>query len=102
LIALAHADGLRIYGATLTPFKGAKYWTGAGEAKRQALNAWILHGNRFDGVIDFATVLEDPSDPERLNRMYDSGDHLHPNAAGYTHMAAAVDVATLQQDGSDG
>ena len=99
IIALAHADGLRIYGATITPFKGARYWTSAGEAKRQAVNDWILHGNRFDGVIDFATVIQDPMDPQMLNPRYDSGDHLHPNAAGYAQMAAAVDLAMLQQAG---
>jgi lysophospholipase L1-like esterase len=99
IIALAHAGGLRIYGATITPFKKARYWTPAGEAKREALNDWILHGNRFDGVIDFATVLQDPSDPQMLNPRYDSGDHLHPNAAGYEQMADAVDPAMLQQAG---
>ena len=99
LIALAHADGLRIYGATILPFQGARYWTPAGEAKRDAVNAWILRGNQFDGVIDFATVLEDPSAPQMLNPLYDSGDHLHPNAAGYKQMADAVDLAMLQQSG---
>ena len=96
IIALAHADGLRIYGATLTPFKGARYWRPAGEAIRDAVNSWIVHGNRFDGVIDFATVLENPSDPEMLNPTYDSGDHLHPNAAGYERMAQAVDLTMLR------
>jgi lysophospholipase L1-like esterase len=97
LIALAHADGLKIYGATLTPFKGARYWTPAGEAVRDAVNAWILHGNRFDGVIDFATVLADPSNPQMLSPSYDSGDGLHPNAAGYERMAQAIDLTMLRR-----
>ena len=95
IIALAHADGLRIFGATLTPFQGARYWSPAGEAKREAVNDWILTSGAFDGVIDFAHVLADPSDPERLNPAYDSGDHLHPNAAGYCAMANAVSLAAL-------
>jgi lysophospholipase L1-like esterase len=96
IIALAHADGLKIYGATLTPFRGARYWSPAGEAVRDAVNAWILQGNRFDGVIDFATVLADPSDPQMLDPTYDSGDHLHPNAAGYERMAQAIDLTMIR------
>jgi lysophospholipase L1-like esterase len=46
-------------------------------------------------VIDFATVLADPSDPQMLNPVYDSGDHLHPDAAGYRRMADVVDLAML-------
>ncbi|MHB8691593.1 MAG: SGNH/GDSL hydrolase family protein [Solirubrobacteraceae bacterium] len=95
IIALAHADGLKVFGATLTPFKGARYWTPAGELKRETVNAWILGGHAFDGVIDFATVLADPSDPQMLNPVYDSGDHLHPDAAGYRRMADTVDLSTL-------
>jgi lysophospholipase L1-like esterase len=95
IIALAHADGLKIFGATLTPFKRARYWTPAGELKRETVNAWILGGHAFDGVIDFATVLADPSDPQMLNPVYDSGDHLHPDAAGYRRMADVVDLAML-------
>jgi lysophospholipase L1-like esterase len=30
-----------------------------------------------------------------LNPAYDSGDHLHPNDAGYAAMAAAVDISRL-------
>jgi lysophospholipase L1-like esterase len=95
IISKAHAAGLRIFGATLTPFAGARYWTAAGEAKREAVNAWIRTSGAFDGVIDFASVLADPGDPERLNPGFDSGDHLHPNARGYRAMADAVDLGML-------
>ena len=95
IIAMAHAAGLRIFGATLTPFKGARYWTPAGEAKREAVNRWILHSGAFDGVIDFAAVTADPGHPQQLNPAYDSGDHLHPNAAGYRAMADAINLAML-------
>ena len=99
IIAAAHAAGLRIFGATLTPFQGAHYWTPDGEAKRDALNDWIRTSGAFDGVIDFAAAVADPADPERLNPAYDSGDHLHPNAAGYRAMAAAIDVTALVRSG---
>ena len=95
LVTLAHTDGLKIFGATLTPFQGARYWTPGGEAKREAINHWIETAKAFDGVIDFAAALADPGDPERLKPAYDSGDHLHPNAAGYRTMAAAIDLSTL-------
>ena len=99
IITLAHTAGLRIFGATLTPFQGARYWTPAGEAKREAVNNWIRMSGAFDGVIDFAAAVADPSDPERLNPAYDSGDHLHPNAAGYRAMAAAINLSALLDAG---
>jgi lysophospholipase L1-like esterase len=95
IIGLAHAAGLKILGATLTPFAGARYWTPAGEAKREAVNRWIRTSGAFDGVIDFASVLADPGDPARLNPIYDSGDHLHPNALGYLVMADAINLKAL-------
>jgi lysophospholipase L1-like esterase len=95
IIAMAHAAGLRIFGATLTPFEGARYWSPAGEAKREAVNRWIVDSGAFDGVIDFARAVADPGHPLRLNPAYDSGDHLHPNAAGYRALANAVNLAML-------
>lgn len=95
IIAQAHAAGLKIIGATLTPFKGAGYYSAAGEIKREAVNNWILTSGAFDGVIDFAKVVADPSDPTMMAPQYDSGDHLHPNDAGYQAMADAIPVRLL-------
>jgi lysophospholipase L1-like esterase len=95
LIAQAHAAGLKIFGGTLTPFKGAAYWTPAGEVKRETVNHWILTSGAFDGVIDFAKATANPSDPQVFKPAYDSGDHLHPNDAGYQAMANAIDLAML-------
>jgi lysophospholipase L1-like esterase len=95
LIALAHASGVKIFGGTLTPFRGARYWTPTGEATREAVNAWIRHSGAFDGVIDFASAVADPSSPEMLDPAYDSGDHLHPNDAGYRAMANAINLTML-------
>ena len=95
LIAEAHARHIRIFGATLLPFRGAGYYTAQGEATREAVNAWIRGSGAFDGVIDFDRVMRDPADPLRLNPEYDSGDHLHPGDAGYLAMANAVNLEML-------
>jgi lysophospholipase L1-like esterase len=95
LIAMAHARGLKIFGATLLPYQGAGYYTKSGEAKREAVNTWIRTSGAFDGVIDFDAVMADPSDPLRLNPAYNSGDNLHPNDAGYEAMANAINLTLL-------
>jgi hypothetical protein len=51
--------------------------------RRSEVNAWILNGRVFDAVVDLDAVLRDPSHPTGLLPSYDSGDHLHPNNAGY-------------------
>lgn len=95
LITRAHARGVKIFGATLPPFQGAGYYTAAGEATREAVNAWIRTAGAFDGVIDFDAALRDPADPLRLNPVYDCGDHLHPDDAGYQAMANAINLQML-------
>ena len=82
LIERAHAKGVRMIGATLTPFWGAGYYTEVGEAKRQALNKWIRTSRRTTASIDFDQATRDPNDPKKLLAAYDSCDHLHPNNAG--------------------
>jgi len=96
LIAAAHAAGLKIFGATLTPFQGSGYYSAAREAEREAVNYWIRTSGAFDGVIDFDRAVRDPADPLRLRPAYDSGDHLHPNDAGYQAMADAVNLALFR------
>jgi lysophospholipase L1-like esterase len=99
MIAQAHARGLKIFGATLLPFKGAGYYSAGGEAKREAVNAWIRTSGAWDGVIDFDKVMRDPADPLALNPAYNSGDSLHPNDAGYQVMASAVSLRALLAPG---
>jgi lysophospholipase L1-like esterase len=99
IITRVHAKGLKIYGATLTPFKGTPfehYYTQAGEAKRQAVNHWVRTSGAFNAVIDFDRAVRDPSHPLRILPRYDSGDHLHPNDAGYAAMADAIDLALFR------
>jgi lysophospholipase L1-like esterase len=98
VIAMAHARGLKIFGATLTPFYGAAYYTEIGEAKRQAVNQWIRTSRAYDGVIDFDRATRDPNDPKKLLATYDSCDHLHPSDAGYKAMADAVDLSLLREE----
>lgn len=95
----AHAHGLKIYGATLTPFAGTVfpgYFSPEGEAKRQAVNSFIRTSRTFDGVIDFDAVVRDPDHPDHIQAAYDFGDHLHPNDAGYAKMGEAVDLTLLR------
>jgi lysophospholipase L1-like esterase len=102
LIARAHARGVRIIGATLTPFEGAledtpmRGYYGAGKERiRQQVNDWIRHSGAFDAVIDFDAILRDPAHPTRLLPAYDSGDHLHPGDVGNRVMAEAIDLHAL-------
>jgi lysophospholipase L1-like esterase len=98
IIARVHAKGLDIYGATLTPFKGAAYYYEEGEAKRRAVNHWIRTSGTFDGVLDFDDALEDPDNPLQLLPEYDSGDNLHPSDAGYHEMAETIDLSEFVDD----
>jgi lysophospholipase L1-like esterase len=95
LISRAHARGLKLIGATITPCEGADipgYYSEAKEATRQAVNKWIRTGGAFDGVIDFDAVVRDPEHPSRLLPRFASKDHLHPNDDGYKAMADSIDL----------
>jgi lysophospholipase L1-like esterase len=99
LIARAHERGLRIFGATMTPFQDTTitgYYSAANEAKRLAVNRWIRTGGEYDGVIDFDRAVRDPAQPLRMLPRYDSGDHLHPNDAGMQAMADAIPLRLFQ------
>jgi lysophospholipase L1-like esterase len=102
LIARASARGVRIIGATLTPFEGALpdtpitgYFSPQKEHVRQTVNRWIRESGEFDAIIDFDALVRDPARPSRFLPAYDSGDHLHPGDAGYRAMADAVVSALL-------
>jgi lysophospholipase L1-like esterase len=92
IIVRAHAHGLRVYGATITPYIGSDYYHPGplSEADRQAVNAWIRAAGHFDAVIDFDAVVRDPQNPGHLLPAFDCGDHLHPSPAGYKAMGNAV------------
>jgi lysophospholipase L1-like esterase len=91
----AHDRGLRVIGATITPFKGWNSYTEELESVRQTVNAFIRASKDFDAVVDFDAVIRDPADPQRIRPDYDQGDHLHPGDKGFEAMAKAVKIATL-------
>ncbi|MFC9395748.1 SGNH/GDSL hydrolase family protein [Streptomyces sp. NPDC057027] len=95
LIRQAHAKGLKVVGATLTPIGGSFYDTPENEAKREAFNTWVRTSGAYDAVVDFDRAVADPSDPDRILPAYDAGDHLHPGDAGYKAMAEALDLDAL-------
>ncbi|CAI7650984.1 unnamed protein product [Penicillium bialowiezense] len=89
-----HALGIPFFGATITPFGSSPtsdylqpYSGAVRERTRQKINAFIRESGVFDAVLDFDRVLRDPLAPDRLLEQYDSGDHLHPNVAGYQALA---------------
>ena len=92
MIARAHAHGIRVIGATVTPYTGSEYYhpDAANEADRQAVNTWIRAAGHFDAVVDFDAVIRDPQNPARILPAYDCGDHLHPGPAGYKAMGEAI------------
>jgi lysophospholipase L1-like esterase len=96
LIARAHARGVRIYGATITPYGGAATYAEEGERQRQAVNAWIRTSGAFDGVIDFDAVWRDPADPGRIREGLHAGDHLHGSDAGYKALADSIDLGLFR------
>jgi len=95
LVARARARGLGVIGATLLPFEGQAYYNPAREAVRQRFNDWMRSAGAHDAIADFDAALRDPGRPTRLTPAYDSGDHLHPNDAGYQAMARAVPLAVF-------
>ncbi|MGP8252662.1 MAG: SGNH/GDSL hydrolase family protein [Terracidiphilus sp.] len=95
MIVRAHAHGIRVFGATITPYGGSGYYHPfpSNEADRQAINAWIRAAGHFDGVVDFDAVVRDPEHPDQLLPAFDCGDHLHPSPAGYKAMGEAVPLS---------
>jgi lysophospholipase L1-like esterase len=96
IIERAHARGLRVIGATITPYGGAGYYSPEGEQVRQAVNTWIRTGHAFDGVIDFDAVIRDPAQPTQIKDGFHMGDHLHGSDAAYAAMARSIDLSLLR------
>ena len=89
MIKKAKARRLKVYLGTITPFKGAGYYSPFHEAARQTVNEWIRNqakNKEVDGILDFAKLLQDPEDDRRIKKEYVSNDWLHPNPTGYKAM----------------
>jgi lysophospholipase L1-like esterase len=103
LVARAHKAGIHAIGTTLPPFENATFtdptilfFTPEKEAERRKFNEWVLHGGGLDGVIDFDAAVRDPARPTRILPAYDSGDHLHPNDAGYVASAGVIPLSLFR------
>ena len=94
MVRKAKARKMKVYLGTITPFKGAGYYSHFHEAARLYVNDWIRsQAKNVDGILDFAKLLQDPNDERRMKREYASNDWLHPNPAGYKAMGIyAADI----------
>ncbi|HEV2486555.1 MAG TPA: SGNH/GDSL hydrolase family protein [Terracidiphilus sp.] len=92
MIVRAHMHGIKVIGATLTPYQGAHTDCPAGQAIRDKVNDFILSGGYFDGSVDFAKATADPANPKHYLKLADGGDHLHPSDAGYKMMGDSIDL----------
>lgn len=99
IVARAHAAGIEVIGATITPWVGSDYYHPGprSEADREAVNQWIRMPGHFDAVLDLDKVMRDSADHERLRPAYDSGDHLHPSPKGYRAMGEAVPLELFHE-----
>jgi len=104
IVTRIHAFGIPVFAATITPFgtpNGSTvvqpYSDPEREKTRQRVNAWIRDSGVFDAVIDFDEIVRDPKEPSQLAPRYDSGDHLHPNVAGYQAIADAFPINLFLQ-----
>jgi lysophospholipase L1-like esterase len=97
----AHEHGIRVFGATLTPFENTTlvgFFSPEKEVKRQAVNHWVRTAGAFDAVIDFDAAIRDPGHPARILPAFDGGDHLHPSDAGQRAMAGAIPLRLFEDD----
>jgi lysophospholipase L1-like esterase len=96
MVDLAHARGIKVYGATILPFGKSFYYKDYRETARFTINNWIRSSGRFDAVIDFDRVLQNPEEPLIMLPAVHSGDFLHPNETGYKMMGEAVDLKLFE------
>ena len=96
MIVDAHAQGIKVYGATIMPFKKSFYDAEYRQTARNTVNDWIRNSGNFDAVIDFDKAMRDPNDTLTILPTAHTGDFLHPNEAGYILMGEAVDLKLFE------
>jgi len=105
LARIAHERGLKFIVGTITPFEGSSKNEpddGAWERTAQAFNDWARSSKNIDGVVDFDAAVRDPHHIARILLAFDSGDHLHPNDAGYKAMADSINLSLFAETAPDG
>jgi len=96
MIDKAHAKGIKVYGATILPFKKSFYDKDFRQTARDIVNEWIRTSGRFDAVIDFDKAMTDPTTSQTILPNLHSGDFLHPNEAGYQKMGEFIDLKLFE------
>ncbi|HWR17740.1 MAG TPA: SGNH/GDSL hydrolase family protein [Terriglobales bacterium] len=96
LIERAHSETLFVIGGTIPPYGGAEGFIDRGNSIRHAVNTWYRTENVVDGIADFDQALRNPEQPDKLDSKYDSGDHVHPNDAGYAAMAMSINLELIR------
>lgn len=96
MIVRARDRGVKVIFATIAPNKGASNWSEWGEGVRAQVNQWIRTNREAHGFVDFDAAIRDPDDPQRMAKVYDGGDALHPGDAGFKAMAGAIDLKLLR------
>lgn len=96
MIDQAHAQGIKVYGGTITPIKKSFYYKDFREKARESINEWIRTSGQFDAVIDFDKAIRNPDDPLTILPGAQSGDYLHPNEKGYEMMGGAIDLSLFK------
>src|SRR5216110_1498892 len=90
----AQSAGIKLIGATLTPFGNetfmANAWNPTREQHRVTVNEWIRESGAFDAVADFDRAIRDPERPTQMLGIYDCGDGLHPSDLGYCKLGDAI------------
>jgi lysophospholipase L1-like esterase len=96
MAARAHERGIKVIGATLTPYEGAAYYSAAGEVIRSTVNNWIRTSGAYDAYVDFDMVTRDPANPKHFRSEFNIRDNLHPNDTGYAAMADSIDLSIFK------
>lgn len=96
MIDKAHAQGIRVYGATILPFARSFYDTDYRQSARDIVNEWIRNSGRFDAVIDFDEIMRNPEDIKTILPDLHDNDFLHPNEAGYKRMGEMIDITLFK------
>jgi len=95
-VGCGHLHSIKVIGSPIGPYKGASYWSEAGEAARDKINDRIVRGGAFDGVIRLDTAFADPAGPQKMREGYHFGDRLHGNDAAYEEAADSIDLGLFR------